>query len=224
MARLTGVEMNAGSSRSHSIFTVVVTQKNLTDLSTRSGKLNLVDLAGSERVCGGWTGAGSTLRTLWGSISFVKDHSIWPHVLQVDRTDAQGLTLDEAKMINKSLSALGNVINSLTDPTVGTVFFMSVTYGDFVIQMGRKKVHTHTHIYSVNAQYSILLSPIPWIDFSGYPHPVSRLKVDPHSARVSGRQLTHVPDCLLFACPHQWAWNRVHSEIWHQVGGKGFAE
>lgn len=27
----------------------------------------------------------------------------------------KGTTLDEAKMINKSLSALGNVINSLTD-------------------------------------------------------------------------------------------------------------
>nr|BAN16545.1 ADB2008819 [Acytostelium subglobosum] len=34
---------------------------------------------------------------------------------KVAKTGAQGLTLDEAKMINKSLSSLGNVINSLTD-------------------------------------------------------------------------------------------------------------
>lgn len=31
------------------------------------------------------------------------------------KTNATGQTLDEAKMINKSLSALGNVINALTE-------------------------------------------------------------------------------------------------------------
>eukprot|EP01113_Clastostelium_recurvatum_P032464 TRINITY_DN4179_c0_g1_i4.p1 TRINITY_DN4179_c0_g1~~TRINITY_DN4179_c0_g1_i4.p1 ORF type:complete len:1189 (-),score=408.18 TRINITY_DN4179_c0_g1_i4:28-3594(-) len=34
---------------------------------------------------------------------------------KVEKTGASGTTLDEAKMINKSLSALGNVINALTD-------------------------------------------------------------------------------------------------------------
>jgi len=34
---------------------------------------------------------------------------------KVEKTGAEGTTLDEAKMINKSLSALGNVINALTD-------------------------------------------------------------------------------------------------------------
>eukprot|EP01132_Coremiostelium_polycephalum_P003999 gene3999-5001_t len=34
---------------------------------------------------------------------------------KVGKTGAAGLTLDEAKMINKSLSSLGNVINALTD-------------------------------------------------------------------------------------------------------------
>eukprot|EP01133_Synstelium_polycarpum_P019800 gene19800-23715_t len=34
---------------------------------------------------------------------------------KISKTGAQGLTLDEAKMINKSLSSLGNVINALTD-------------------------------------------------------------------------------------------------------------
>lgn len=35
--------------------------------------------------------------------------------MKVEKTGATGTTLDEAKMINKSLSSLGNVINALTD-------------------------------------------------------------------------------------------------------------
>lgn len=35
---------------------------------------------------------------------------------RVGKTGATGTRLDEAKHINKSLSALGSVINSLTDP------------------------------------------------------------------------------------------------------------
>lgn len=34
---------------------------------------------------------------------------------KVEKTEATGSTLEEAKMINKSLSALGNVINALTE-------------------------------------------------------------------------------------------------------------
>ena len=34
---------------------------------------------------------------------------------KVGKTEASGQTLEEAKMINKSLSALGNVINALTE-------------------------------------------------------------------------------------------------------------
>eukprot|EP01117_Protostelium_nocturnum_P008688 TRINITY_DN3116_c0_g1_i2.p1 TRINITY_DN3116_c0_g1~~TRINITY_DN3116_c0_g1_i2.p1 ORF type:complete len:615 (+),score=266.60 TRINITY_DN3116_c0_g1_i2:822-2666(+) len=74
--------MNFESSRSHSIFILMVQQRNIVDQSLKTGKLYLVDLAGSEKV---------------------------------EKTGAQGTTLDEAKMINKSLSALGNVINALTD-------------------------------------------------------------------------------------------------------------
>jgi kinesin family protein 5 len=52
--------MNAESSRSHSIFVITLTQKNIETGSTKSGKLYLVDLAGSEKV--GKTGAsGQTL-------------------------------------------------------------------------------------------------------------------------------------------------------------------
>ena len=47
--------MNEGSSRSHAIFMLTVTQNNTKDLSAKSGKLYLVDLAGSEKV--GKTGA-----------------------------------------------------------------------------------------------------------------------------------------------------------------------
>ena len=74
--------MNEMSSRSHSIFVVTVTQKNIETGSAKSGQLFLVDLAGSEKV---------------------------------GKTGASGQTLEEAKKINKSLSALGMVINSLTD-------------------------------------------------------------------------------------------------------------
>ena len=48
-------QMNAGSSRSHSIFILTVTQTNSTNFSSKTGKLYLVDLAGSEKV--GKTGA-----------------------------------------------------------------------------------------------------------------------------------------------------------------------
>jgi kinesin family protein 5 len=74
--------MNAGSSRSHSLFSITITQNNTQDFSARTGKLYLVDLAGSEKV---------------------------------GKTGAEGKRLDEAKNINKSLSALGKVIYSLTD-------------------------------------------------------------------------------------------------------------
>ncbi|GIZ42608.1 hypothetical protein CKM354_000586800 [Cercospora kikuchii] len=74
--------MNQESSRSHSIFVIEVTQKNVETGSARSGRLYLVDLAGSEKV---------------------------------GKTGASGQTLEEAKKINKSLSALGMVINALAE-------------------------------------------------------------------------------------------------------------
>eukprot|EP01112_Ceratiomyxa_fruticulosa_P022209 TRINITY_DN8067_c0_g1_i1.p1 TRINITY_DN8067_c0_g1~~TRINITY_DN8067_c0_g1_i1.p1 ORF type:complete len:730 (+),score=171.83 TRINITY_DN8067_c0_g1_i1:93-2282(+) len=79
--------MNAGSSRSHSIFTITIdSSQTMPDGSTtfRVGKLNLVDLAGSERQ---------------------------------SKTGAAGLRLKEATKINLSLSALGNVIKALVDGT-----------------------------------------------------------------------------------------------------------
>jgi kinesin family protein 5 len=78
-------DMNAESSRSHSIFLVTIQQRNTETGSQKTGNLYLVDLAGSEKV---------------------------------GKTGASGQTLEEAKKINKSLSALGMVINALTDGKV----------------------------------------------------------------------------------------------------------
>eukprot|EP00945_MAST-04E_sp_MAST-4E-sp1_P005007 g5007.t1 len=80
-------KMNARSSRSHSCFTIRISQKTVEELdggvtreSKLDSKLNLVDLAGSERA---------------------------------GKTGAAGDRLKEAGAINMSLSALGNVINAL---------------------------------------------------------------------------------------------------------------
>lgn len=81
--------MNAGSSRSHSIFIISVEQITTAngmdsgaEPTIKRGKLNLVDLAGSERQA---------------------------------KTGATGERLKEATKINLSLSALGNVISALVD-------------------------------------------------------------------------------------------------------------
>ena len=78
-------DMNAESSRSHSIFLITIIQRNTETGAQKTGNLYLVDLAGSEKV---------------------------------GKTGASGQTLEEAKKINKSLSALGMVINALTDGKV----------------------------------------------------------------------------------------------------------
>ncbi|KAH9614704.1 hypothetical protein KSS87_019148 [Heliosperma pusillum] len=79
--------MNVRSSRSHTIFRMVIESKSKgTDGSSldaiRVSVLNLVDLAGSERIA---------------------------------KTGADGVRLKEGKYINKSLMVLGNVINKLSD-------------------------------------------------------------------------------------------------------------
>ncbi|XP_010544008.1 PREDICTED: kinesin-like protein KIN-7N [Tarenaya hassleriana] len=77
--------MNIRSSRSHTIFRMVIESKGKENSSSdaiRVSVLNLVDLAGSERIA---------------------------------KTGADGVRLKEGKYINKSLMILGNVINKLSD-------------------------------------------------------------------------------------------------------------
>ncbi|XP_019436967.1 PREDICTED: kinesin-like protein KIN-7N [Lupinus angustifolius] len=83
--------MNVKSSRSHTIFRMVIESKGKDSDSSndssirdivRVSVLNLVDLAGSERIA---------------------------------KTGADGVRLKEGKSINKSLMILGNVINKLSD-------------------------------------------------------------------------------------------------------------
>ncbi|OXA56707.1 Kinesin-like protein KIF1A [Folsomia candida] len=78
--------MNETSSRSHAVFTIILTQKRL-DLVTnltaeKVAKISLVDLAGSERA---------------------------------DSTGAKGTRLKEGANINKSLTTLGKVISALAE-------------------------------------------------------------------------------------------------------------
>ncbi|KAJ3896467.1 kinesin heavy chain [Lentinula edodes] len=73
---VSSTNMNAESSRSHSIFLITILQRNTESGAAKTGNLYLVDLAGSEKV---------------------------------GKTGASGQTLEEAKKINKSLSALGMV-------------------------------------------------------------------------------------------------------------------
>eukprot|EP00163_Fabomonas_tropica_P017402 TRINITY_DN3091_c0_g4_i3.p1 TRINITY_DN3091_c0_g4~~TRINITY_DN3091_c0_g4_i3.p1 ORF type:complete len:1121 (-),score=354.56 TRINITY_DN3091_c0_g4_i3:115-3477(-) len=84
-------QMNATSSRSHSVFTIVFTQTKVNaetmSASDITSKINLVDLAGSERQAS---------------------------------TGATGDRLKEGCAINKSLSALGNVISALAESAMST--------------------------------------------------------------------------------------------------------
>ena len=78
--------MNEHSSRSHTVFTIIVESSqtdNEGETHVKVGKLNIVDLAGSERQ---------------------------------GKTGATGDRLKEASKINLSLSTLCHVISSLTDP------------------------------------------------------------------------------------------------------------
>jgi hypothetical protein len=88
-------KMNAESSRSHSIFAIMVESYDSTTKKTVTGKLSLVDLAGSERA--DKTGARSLL----------------PFFRILFLCSAERLR--EAQAINKSLSALGDVISALSE-------------------------------------------------------------------------------------------------------------
>ena len=83
-------QMNATSSRAHTLFTLIMTQTKVDKQAGKAmdkvSKISLVDLAGSERASG---------------------------------TGATGDRLKEGAAINKSLSALGNVISALAEQSGG---------------------------------------------------------------------------------------------------------
>eukprot|EP01138_Halocafeteria_seosinensis_P014684 gb/GECG01014989.1/.p1 GENE.gb/GECG01014989.1/~~gb/GECG01014989.1/.p1 ORF type:complete len:1819 (+),score=405.10 gb/GECG01014989.1/:1-5457(+) len=85
---IASTNMNRESSRSHSLFSLMLEVKESTKglTKTKYARFNLIDLAGSERQ---------------------------------KSTNASGLRLKEATNINKSLSALGNVISSLVENNKG---------------------------------------------------------------------------------------------------------
>jgi hypothetical protein len=87
--RVAATKRNEKSSRSHSVFTIKVEQKTVTELAsgkvqedTVTAKVNFVDLAGLQHA---------------------------------ETTDASGATLKAGATINLSLTALGNVINLLSE-------------------------------------------------------------------------------------------------------------
>lgn len=83
--QVAATKCNDLSSRSHTIFTITVITKRITDSGDEDvthGKLNLVDLAGSENI---------------------------------QRSGAENKRATEAGLINKSLLTLGRVINALVD-------------------------------------------------------------------------------------------------------------
>ncbi|CAM9564836.1 unnamed protein product, partial [Phaeothamnion confervicola] len=87
--KVAATEMNQGSSRSHSCFTLRVAHKTTLQIeggavreTSLNAKINLIDLAGSERA---------------------------------KKTGATGTTLKEGANINRSLMALGNVITALSE-------------------------------------------------------------------------------------------------------------
>ncbi|XP_033639651.1 kinesin-like protein KIF28P [Asterias rubens] len=86
---IASTNMNATSSRAHTIVSIKFVQKGKNDTGqnmTKTSIINLVDLAGSERV---------------------------------DSTGATGDRLKEGAAINQSLSSLGNVIKALADQGLG---------------------------------------------------------------------------------------------------------
>ncbi|XP_054283373.1 chromosome-associated kinesin KIF4A-like [Macrosteles quadrilineatus] len=92
-------EMNVNSSRSHSIFTITLTQSQDDDRPSVCSKINLVDLAGSER-----------LAHTCASGDRLKASSKNPY-----KNPLIQLHLKEGVSINRSLLTLGKVISSLAE-------------------------------------------------------------------------------------------------------------
>ena len=97
--------MNTTSSRSHTVLTLVIEQRGAT--------------GGGGATAAVGAGKGGFTRTVRGKLMFVD----LAGSERVRRTTSKGTRLSEAKSINTSLSALGNVIAALADPSVTHVPF-----------------------------------------------------------------------------------------------------
>ncbi|CAE7857032.1 unnamed protein product [Symbiodinium microadriaticum] len=107
--------LNEHSSRSHLIFMLTIEQKNLHDRSVKAAyeRSSDAELRGF-RMVDQFRGVGAQKRQMNKHVG--KLHLVdLAGSEKVAKTGASGERLDEAKNINRSLSALGNVINALTD-------------------------------------------------------------------------------------------------------------
>ncbi|ELU02132.1 hypothetical protein CAPTEDRAFT_196619 [Capitella teleta] len=130
-------QMNATSSRAHTIVGITLIQKSKNaagEETTKSSVINLVDLAGSERSeSTGATGdrlkegaaINTSLSALGNVIAALAEKSEGKnvrgtfHCERASNTGASGSRLKEGAAINTSLSALGNCIAALADQGTG---------------------------------------------------------------------------------------------------------
>jgi kinesin family protein 14 len=117
--------MNATSSRSHAVFTMVVTQttieEDIGEEHSKVSKINLVDLAGSERSdAAGTSGQRLRVRFLHQSTNALKKKQ--RKRKKKEQADVSPLlvlcvpgALQEGSAINKSLHTLGKVISILAE-------------------------------------------------------------------------------------------------------------
>jgi hypothetical protein len=115
-SRATGAtKMNAVSSRSHAVFTIIIEQSSREaadgcsdgdPLAYKISKFHLVDLAG-RCVC----------VSQKPSVRLYIEYFVVLYSERQKKTQAEGERLKEAVSINRGLLALGNVINALTEST-----------------------------------------------------------------------------------------------------------
>ena len=91
--------MNQASTRSHCIFTIHVTSKEIGSATVRKAKLHLVDLAGFVHLL----------------LRYKKTSPLSSSSERVSKTNVNGLLLTEAKYINLSLHYLEQVIVALSE-------------------------------------------------------------------------------------------------------------
>ena len=103
--------MNDTSSRSHSVFIMTINQTSTVDQSTKTGKLYVEGRSCTRHPRPTHALIGAVLATVCRARYLVD----LAGSEKVGKTGVKGQQLEEAKNINKSLSALGNVINALTD-------------------------------------------------------------------------------------------------------------